>query len=123
MKEDLLKQTDIFVLPSLFEAQPLSILEAMAAGCPVVSTWHGAIPETVIDGETGILVEKEDAKELSRALKKLIAEPKLREKMGLMGRKRYQKYYTKERHIENMIDVFKKTLDLCVESQQTGWKA
>jgi len=116
-KEDLLKETDIFVLPSLFEAQPLSILEAMAAGCPVVSTWHGAIPETVIDGETGILVEKENATELARALKTLIEDPKLREKMGLMGRKRYEKYYTKEKNIENMTLVFKKTLGLCVENK------
>jgi len=117
-KEDLLKETDIFVLPSLSEAQPLSILEAMAARCPVVSTRHGAIPETVSDGQTGILVEKENVAELARALKKLIENPKLRENMGLLGRKRYEQCYTKDKHIENMILVFKKSLGLCVDNTE-----
>ena len=118
-KEDLLKETDIFVLPTFYhiEAHPFSIIDAMSAGCSVVSTWHAAIPETVVDGETGFLVEKENVDELARALKELIENPKLREKMGLMGRKRYEQYYTKDRNIANMILVFKKSLDLCVENR------
>jgi len=109
-KEKLLKQTDIFVLPSFYEAHPFSIIEAMAAACPVISTWRGAIPETVLDGETGILVEKGDVESLANALVKLIEDPKIRKNMGLAGRKRYEKYYTKENNIENMICVFRKIL-------------
>jgi glycosyltransferase involved in cell wall biosynthesis len=82
----------------------------MAAGCPVVSTWHAAIPETVLDGETGILVEKENVEELTRALKRLIEHPELREKMGLTGRRRYEQFYTMDINISNMIAVFKKAL-------------
>jgi glycosyltransferase involved in cell wall biosynthesis len=110
-KEDLLKETDIFVLPSTIDAQPYSIIEAMAAGCPVVSTWHAAIPETVIDSKTGLLVEKENVDQLARALKGLIENPELRKKLGLAGRKRYERCYTKEKNIENMILVFKRTLN------------
>ncbi|KPL19294.1 MAG: hypothetical protein AMJ92_03910 [candidate division Zixibacteria bacterium SM23_81] len=111
-KEELLKETDIFVLPTFYpvEAHPHSIIEAMAAGCPVISTWHAAIPETVIHGETGILVEKENVEELARALKRLIEHPELRRKMGLTGRRRYEQFYTMDINISNMITVFKKAL-------------
>ena len=99
------------------EAQPYSIIEAMAAGCSVVSTWHAAIPETVIDGETGLLVEKESVDQLAKALKKLIENPALRKKMGLAGRKRYEHHYTKDKKIENMILVFRRTLHPFADKQ------
>ncbi len=117
-KEALLQETDIFVLPSLAEAQPKSILEAMSAACPVVSTRVGAIPETVVDGETGLLVEKEDVPQLAAALRKLIEDPKLREKMGRAGRNMYERYYTKEKHIDNIIRVFKKITAADIESSE-----
>ena len=64
--------TDIFVYPSLNEGQPLVILEAMAAGCPVIANKDvGAISETVINGKTGILVDKMKIEELSSAIFKI----------------------------------------------------
>ncbi len=107
-KKEFLVDTDIFVFPSCwYEGHPMVIIEAMAAGCPVVSTKNaGAIPETVIDGKTGILVEKKNPQAVAQAIIELIESPELRVKMGMAGRKRYEQYYTQERNIENMIRVF-----------------
>lgn len=112
-KEKFLIDTDIFVFPTWYkyEAHPIVIIEAMAAGCPVISTQNvGAISETVIDGKTGILVEKRNPKAIAEAIIRLIESPELRVRMGMAGRKRYEQYYTQEKNIENMIRVFKKAL-------------
>ncbi|MBA7485999.1 D-inositol-3-phosphate glycosyltransferase [subsurface metagenome] len=108
-KEKFLMGTDIFVFPSWNEGQPLVILEAMAAGCPVIAIKDiGAIPETVIDGETGILVEKQNPEEIAKAIVYLIENPDIRVKMGLAARKRFEENYTIDKNIDNMIKVFKK---------------
>lgn len=111
-KEKFLIDTDIFVFPSCwYEGHPIVIIEAMAAGCPVISTRNvGAIPETVIDGKTGILVEKKNPKAVAQAIMKLIESPNLRVKMGMAARKRYEQYYTHEKNIQNMLRVFDHTL-------------
>jgi len=109
-KEQFLVHSDIFVFPSHVEAQGIVNIEAMACGCPVISTKVGTIPEVVIDGKTGILVEKKNPKAVAQAIIKLIEDPELRVKMGMAGRKRYEQYYTQEKNIENMIKVFEHTL-------------
>ena len=111
-KVDLLVNTDIFVLPTYypFEGHPNAVIEAMSAGCPVISTNHATIPETVINGETGILVEKQNPQALANAIIKLIENPELRIKMSKAGRERYEQFYTQEKNINNMIRVFEKTL-------------
>lgn len=108
-KERFLVNTDIFVFPSWNEGQPLVILEAMAAGCPVIAVKGvGAIPDTVIDGKTGILVEKQNPEEIAKAIVYLIRNPDIRVKMGLAARKRFEENYTIDKNIDNMIKVFKK---------------
>jgi len=122
-KEKFLIGTDIFVFPSWykFEGHPNVIIEAMAAGCPVISTKNvGAIPETVIDGKTGILVEKKNPEAIAKAITKLIEHPELRVKMGIAGRKRYEECYTQEKNIENMIRVFKYALKEGTENRLSG---
>jgi len=112
-KEKFLLDTDVFVFPSWYkyEGHPNVIIEAMAAGCPVISTKDlGAIPETVIHGKTGILVERKNPKAVAQAIIKLIENPRLRIKMGMAGRKRCEQYYTQEKNVENMIRVFEHTL-------------
>ena len=79
---------DIFVLPSLNEGMGRVIVEAMAAGKPVVASNTGGIPDLVIDGETGFLVEPGDPAGLASAINKLLEDPDLRSKMGQAGRKR-----------------------------------
>jgi glycosyltransferase involved in cell wall biosynthesis len=84
----LLAQSHVFVLSSLSEGMPISVLEAMAAGLPVVASNVGGIPEQVVDGETGLLVPPDDPAALAAALECLLDEPELRARMGAAGRRR-----------------------------------
>ena len=85
---DLLPLFDAFALTSTSEGLPLTILEAMAAGLPVVSTNVGAIPEAVVEGQTGHLVPVGDTERLTAALLKVLRDPGLRRKMGQEAQKR-----------------------------------
>jgi L-malate glycosyltransferase len=84
----LLSQADIFVMSSRREGQPLALLEAMAAGMPIVSTAVGGVPATVRDGVEALLVPPADAGSLANALQKLVADP---EAAARLGRNAYQR--------------------------------
>lgn len=77
-----LKAFDLFVLPSIKEGMPWTILEAMAAGLPIVATKVGGVPEMIQDGKDGILVEPQNPQELAGAIKKIVADDNLRESLG-----------------------------------------
>jgi glycosyltransferase involved in cell wall biosynthesis len=81
---------DVFCLPSWWEAMPLSVLEAMAAGLPVVATRVGDIPRAVEDGVTGLLVPPRDPAALASALEQLLRGPEDRRAMGAAGRARVE---------------------------------
>lgn len=89
-KDRLLLQSDGFVLPSLAEGLPMSLLEAMAARLPVVVTTVGAMPEVIEHGRDGLLVPPDDAAALAAALDHLARLP--REKAAAMGQAAYEKY-------------------------------
>lgn len=78
----LLAKAAIYVLPSFAEGLPMSILEAMSAGLPVVSTPVGGIPEAITDGKEGFLVAAGDAEALCEAICQLLSDRELRQKMG-----------------------------------------
>jgi glycosyltransferase involved in cell wall biosynthesis len=86
---------DVFCLPSRSEGFPLSIVEAMLAALPVVATRVGSVAELVADGETGLVVERDDVDGLAAALARL-RDDGLRERFGAAGRKRAQEHYTVE---------------------------
>jgi glycosyltransferase involved in cell wall biosynthesis len=77
---------DVFVLPSFWEGLPIAILEAMALGVATISTRINAIPEAVVDGETGLLIEPGNARQLTEAILKLYADASLRSLLACRGR-------------------------------------
>jgi glycosyltransferase involved in cell wall biosynthesis len=90
----LLAASDAFVLPSLFEGTPLALLEAMAAGKPVVASAIPGVDEIVVDGETGLLVRAGDPAALAHALRRIVAEPELRALLGVAAARRAETAYS-----------------------------
>jgi phosphatidyl-myo-inositol dimannoside synthase len=86
------RQAALFCLPSRQEGFGIVFLEAMASGKAIVAGRRAAVPETVTDGETGLLVDPEDPAELAGALAKLLQDGELRRAMGAAGRRRVQGY-------------------------------
>jgi glycosyltransferase involved in cell wall biosynthesis len=82
----ILNASDLFVLSSRWEGNPMSVMEAMAAGLPVVSTAVGGVPELVQEGVTGLLVPPDDAGALAQAMQALVDDPARRQAMGAAAR-------------------------------------
>lgn len=97
---ELLSACDIFVLPSLHEALGLSVLEAMAAGRPVVATAVGGLKETVSDGVNGLLVPPRDGMSLAAAIRRLISEPELAKSLA----ENANNLAVRDFSVENMVD-------------------
>jgi len=105
-----MEQFDIFVHPSRWEGFGLVFLEAMAASLPVIATNVSSIPEIVVDGETGLLVDVDDVGELADAIIRLIENPQLAEKMGRMGRKRVQEKFGINEMVEQTCAIYEQVL-------------
>jgi glycosyltransferase involved in cell wall biosynthesis len=106
----LLQSFDVFVLPSRAEGFPLSIVEAMFAGLPVVATDVGSVREAVIEGETGILVPPDDSERLTGALRNLVDRPELRRQLGERGRAVAVERFTAERMVAAYEDLYEQLL-------------
>jgi glycosyltransferase involved in cell wall biosynthesis len=100
-----LQAADVFALPSLWEAMPYALLEAMASALPVVGTEVAGVPEVIIPGETGFLVPPRDSQGFAAALRPLLDSPSLRERMGKAGRERVASHFS-------LTDMRRRTLDL-----------
>ena len=83
--EEVLRKSSVLVLPSREEGFGLVLLEAMAAGVPVVATRVGGIPEIIADGENGLLVDREDPEALAEAISRILADPELRRRLVAKG--------------------------------------
>jgi glycosyltransferase involved in cell wall biosynthesis len=106
----LLMEAQIYVLSTHFEALPISILEAMRAGLPVVATNVGGIPESVREGETGLLTPHRDVDALRDALARLIADPALRLELGTAGHQLWSAHFTATRMAVRTVEVYKRAL-------------
>ncbi|MBU1122178.1 MAG: glycosyltransferase family 4 protein, partial [Candidatus Omnitrophica bacterium] len=115
-KEKCLINSDIFLLPTFypFEGQPLTILEAMSSGLPVITTNKGAISETVLDGENGFHVKAKNSLELIEKIMELVSCPDLREKIGRRNRETYLNKYTQDIFVGNLYRVLKKAVSKTV---------
>lgn len=113
MRQDiprLLALMDVFVLPSLSEGLSMALLEAMAAGKPVVATRVGGNPELVEDGKTGMLVTAEDAKELAASLMRMLEEPTTMHVFGQTGAVRVQRQFSTHRMSNQYADLYSASL-------------
>jgi len=109
-----MRSLDVFVLPSLTEGTPNSIIEAMSQGLPVIASEVGGVPD-VVTPETGILVPPGDHSALAKAMCLLVADPGLRNRMGRAARDRYQKMFSPEAVLPGMIKTYRR-----VAANQSG---
>lgn len=105
--DELLRESHVFVLPSLAEGLGLVLLEAMAAGLPVVATKVGGIPEVVVDGVTGRLVPPGDAAALAAAVREVLDNPDLARRWGEAGRRRVEQSFTAAEMGRQTLDLYR----------------
>jgi glycosyltransferase involved in cell wall biosynthesis len=108
-------RSQILVSPSLYEGFGLPAVEAMACGVPVIATHAGALSEIIEDGVTGILVPPADAAALNEALRRLLSDPELCQRMGEAGRQRVLENFTWRRTAQRMVEAYK---EVCGRSEQ-----
>lgn len=108
----MLSQTHIFILSSVTasdgdqEGTPVSLLEAQAAGIPVLSTWHSGIPEIVRDGETGFLSNERDAAGLAERLNFLVEHPETCVELGRNGRRQVMAQFDSASQLEKLTRIY-----------------
>ncbi len=102
-----LEGADFLVLPSHSEGMPQVILEAMNCGLPVVATRVGGVPEAVIDGETGLLVEARNVDQLREAMKRMILDVTFRSSAGQNGLARAREVFDSDRNAKTFADALR----------------
>jgi glycosyltransferase involved in cell wall biosynthesis len=102
----LLAEADIFVLSSNWEAFPISVLEAMRAGLPIVVSDVGGSAEAVIEGETGFVVPRQDDGMMATALSILLKDPALHKRLGANARELFFNRFTLDPMIDRTLDVY-----------------
>lgn len=109
---ELLTESDLFILPSKWEGFPVSILEAMRAGLPVIATATGGVAEAVTHGVNGYLVYPGDVAALRMRLQQLISFPARLARMGAASRRRYEQDFLIESMVQKTIAVYREVLAL-----------
>lgn len=104
----LVKSADLFVMSSVTEGLGSAVLDAMAMGLAVVGTRAGGIPEAVVDGETGALVEPGEAAPLAAAIVRMLKDPALRRTCGEAGRIRVRERFGLDRLVEGTLAAYEK---------------
>jgi glycosyltransferase involved in cell wall biosynthesis len=107
----LLAALDLFVLSSHLEGLCTSLMDAMAAGLPVVATSAGGIPEVVEDGRTGVLVPPREPGPLAEAILAVLADPPRREELGRAGRESVRERFNCDRMVEGTLEIYDQVLN------------
>jgi len=103
-------QADLFVLPSLFEGLPVSVLEAMAAGVPVIATDVGGTREEIRSGETGVLVPPSDAEALAAAICLLLNDPALAQRLAESAQQSVRQEFSVETMVRQTTEIYDRVL-------------
>ncbi|MGH7860542.1 MAG: glycosyltransferase family 4 protein, partial [Candidatus Binatia bacterium] len=106
--DDLMNELDVVVSASHVEPFGRTIIEAMACGKPVVATRVGGVPEIVVEGTTGLLVDPGAPRQLADAAERLLRDERLRSEMGANGRKRVIEDFSLESHVEAILAVYER---------------
>ncbi len=113
---DYYRATDVYLHPARAENFPLSVLEAMACGCPVVTSNIGGIPEQLTDGIEGFLIEVGDAETMAARVEAILRDEKLALRLGTAGNTRVTEQYS----LERMTESYEKLL-MSVVSEHKQW--
>ncbi|EWH21431.1 glycosyltransferase family 4 protein [Bacillus haynesii] len=105
----LLSLADIYVLPSLLDNQPLSLIEAQIAGVPAVVSDAGGLPEMVKHEETGLIVPKGDAAAMSKSLERLLEDDDFRNKLGMNAKEFAKKHWDMDQAVRRILDIYQNT--------------
>lgn len=114
---ELMRETDILLAPSVTsqdgdqEGIPVVLMEALAQGLPVLSTWHSGIPELVRDGESGFLVPERDVDALAERLGHLAGHPEIWAEMGRAGRDYVETYFDINKLNDRLVNLYQFLLD------------
>ncbi len=106
----LLAAADVFLLTSISEGIPLTVIEAMSAGLPVVSTAVGGVGEIVVDGESGLLAPAGDDRGLAGHVLRLGDDPELRRRLGEQGRERARARFSEEQMHAGYLRLYREML-------------
>lgn len=111
-KIDKLFNADIFVLPTHFEGFPISMIEAMFNGLPIITTPVGGIPDVFVDGVNGFLVQPGDVENIANRLIRLLKDTSLRKKMGEKNANRARELFDVNVVMKKLCQLYKETLEL-----------
>jgi glycosyltransferase involved in cell wall biosynthesis len=110
----LYSQSELAVVPSLYEGFSLPAVEAMACGVPVVATTAGALPEVLgRDGEAGFLVPPGDPQALAAAIERALDDEPLRRRLGRCGRERVARCFSWDRAAAATAEIYRQALETC----------
>ena len=108
--DQIYRSFDVYVLPSFQEGMPMALLEAMAAGLPVVATKVGGVPDLVCDPSVGTLVEPGDPTAIATGIRDLLSDQSRRERMGSNARRRVETQFSAAAMAQNYVELYQEAL-------------
>ncbi|BDD89139.1 hypothetical protein DPPLL_35040 [Desulfofustis limnaeus] len=115
--EDYMPVTDIFLFPSRLEGFPNVLLEAMASGLPTVASAIGGTVDLIIDGQNGLLFDRDDSEQMLGKIEMLIEDADLRKRLGKNGRTSVRQNYAFETIAQQYLELYKRLQGQSVASQ------